>query len=101
MLTQLALAVPFVAFAGVPGAVAPQSAVTIEQLLTPQEIAAATSPDAQLDVYFLSKHIDAPITLSGGGVVYPATWVCSISCTACGGTGSCGNHMGTCRPNCP
>jgi hypothetical protein len=100
----LALAVPLAAFAAVPGAVAPPSAPAnpvIDQLLTPQEIAAATSPDAQLDLYFLSQHITQPVTLSGGGVVYPATWVCRISCRACNVPSACGPGDGLCVPYCP
>jgi hypothetical protein len=74
---------------------APSSPQVMAQILTPQELAANAGTAVQVDAFLESAS-------RGGTIVYPSSWVCSISCTACGGiSGTCAQGSGHCVPNCP
>ena len=95
VLVSLAAIAGTAGIAAPPQQLAPSSPEVMAQILTPQELAANAGTAVQVDAFLESAS-------RGGTIVYPSTWVCSISCTVCGGIGgSCARGSGHCVPNCP
>jgi len=87
---------PLAAFAAAPSPdLTPSGPGVIAQLLTPQELLASAGATTQFDTFLT-------LSASGTTISYPASWVCSISCTPCSGIrGVCAKGNGNCVPQCP